>query len=427
MQYDITTEKNYRLGSITRNGERIFYTKISIDFHTKHSTKENAIEKVYAQMLLAGCATYTRETFLQALNKLGASLSVQCSNSTLIIEIQSSTDVASKVLTLFEKMIASPRFLHSELQRIKKTQCNALEHQKENARAIAHNTLVNSLYIQTDRRQNDTPDLLLVATKKVSVSDVKKLHQEVIANFWTITCGSNKETVSKLQKSIQKLTTHTIVPHKQQAHGQSEHVKKVLCTEIPGKQNIEFSIGTTIPMTLHHPHYLPFVFGISVLGKWGGFAGRLMSTVREKEGLTYGIYARTESVAGNEQGHWFIMTFFSPQQAMQGLRSTFREIKKIYKNGITDDEYKRFKTILSAQQTLLADSLTKSVDELHSYSAEGFSLNEMEHFKASLLAVTKKDVNTALKKYLHPTAISISAAGPVHSIKKQLLTTYSGK
>ena len=145
-----------------------------------------------------------------------------------------------------------------------------------------------------------------------------------------------------------------------------------------------------------------------------------MSTVREKEGLTYGIYARTETVSGTEQGYWRIMTFFSPQQALQGLRSTIREIVLMQTKGVSQAEFKRFKEILKTQQILLADSLTSSVDELHGYICESFDLTEMATFKQRLHTVTLAEVHEAIKTHLRTDALVLSGAGPVISVKKEL-------
>ena len=205
-------------------------------------------------------------------------------------------------------------------------------------------------------------------------------------------------------------------------HRQKPSQQKILLSNIPSKQNIEFAIGTSLPMTLHHPDYLPFVFGLNVLGKWGGFNGRLMSTVREKEGLTYGIYAKTEGVSGTEQGHYRIMTFFAPEKAVQGLTSTIREIKKIQKTGITPKEYQRFQVILQTQETLLHDSLQRSIDHFHGYLCADFSIEEMHAYQEKLRTVSKNEINHALKTYLHPEALTISGAGPVQKVRKDLLS-----
>jgi predicted Zn-dependent peptidase len=172
---------------------------------------------------------------------------------------------------------------------------------------------------------------------------------------------------------------------------------------------------------MHHPDYAPLLFGITVLGKLGGFTGRLMGTVREQEGLTYGIYANIESSFLDEQGYWRIMTFFSPKQAIAGLTSTFREVKKIYEDGITKDELVKFKKILKTGQALKNDSTASLLGELHAYHLQQFTLKEMEEYKNRILNVTLKEVNDAIKTYLNPNTLAISGAGPIASVKKELL------
>ena len=203
------------------------------------------------------------------------------------------------------------------------------------------------------------------------------------------------------------------------AHKQKATTNKVLLTNIPSRSNIDFSIGVPIPITIHHPDYLPLMFGLGVLSI-PGFAGRLMNTVRDKEGLTYGIYGYLESFSGTEQGYARIVTFFNPPQTIQGITSTFREIKKIYESGITAAEFDRFQTIFTTKQSLLQDSLLRQLADLHSYNVHGFTVDEIAAHKAKLANITRKEVNDAIKKYLDPTRFIISGAGPTKASEKDL-------
>jgi zinc protease len=195
---------------------------------------------------------------------------------------------------------------------------------------------------------------------------------------------------------------------------------KVLLTNIPSKQNIDFSIGAPISFTLHHPDYVPLNFALAVLGKWSSFAGRLVSTVREKEGLTYGIYARSEGFAGTEQGYWRIATFFAPDKALQGLTSTFREVTKLYKHGITEAEFDKFRVVLRTSQVLLNDSIMSLMSDLHAYHVHGFTLAEMAEHKNKINLITIKEVNEVIKKYLNPNNLIVAGAGPVNVVKKEI-------
>jgi zinc protease len=193
---------------------------------------------------------------------------------------------------------------------------------------------------------------------------------------------------------------------------------------IPSRQNIDLSIGAPLPITRSHPDFIPLSFAVAILGKAGGFAGRLMSTVREKEGLTYGIYSQLEGFSTDEQGYLRIMTFFAPDQAVTGLSSTFREIKKLFTSGVSQAEVTAFKTILGTQQSLIKDSFERTLADLHAYHCEGFSIADMKEYKEALSDVTRADVNRVIKTYLDPSLMSVSGAGPTTNVQADLRNWY---
>ena len=73
----------------------------------------------------------------------------------------------------------------------------------------------------------------------------------------------------------------------------------------------------------------------SVLGT--GFTGRLMSSVRDKEGLTYGIGASISDDTYND-GAFGISASFAPQLLDKGLASTQRELRKWWRDGVRAEE-----------------------------------------------------------------------------------------
>jgi zinc protease len=401
MKYTTFTGNGYTGGAITKKAERTVYCCITVDLHQAHTATSSATELLYTDALLSGAGKYSREQFIDAVNLLGASIGVTTQNSRLRITLRCLEENLSKVLQLFEVMVTHPSFTAPELQRIKIQTKNELIEHTENAKAVAAENFKNSLYATGDRRHTNTPKSLISAVDTVTTAHLQKLHAITRANTWTVTVGGNQAVVDKVCTTVDVCKKGTKTQILKQVHAQKPQVQKVLLQNIPSKQNIEFSIGTSIPLTLHHPEYLPFVFGLNVLGKMGGFTGRLMSTIREKEGLTYGIYARTESV--------------------EGITSTLRELHKIQKNGITHSEYERFQTILQTQQALLADSLTGSIETLHSYLCADFSLKEIEDYRNKLMTVSRKEVNHSLKTHLHPDKITISGAGPTQKVKKEIL------
>ncbi len=421
MQFETFSLPHITGGTHTDQKAKLFVLTLSVDIHQAYTAKQDVTEAIYAETLLAGAGTLPRAAFLDTLYKTGGSIAVSVNRSIITVTVRGQITAAPKLLLLLKTMLAAPTFAASEIERIKTNLHNELVLQKEDVRGQAQRALQNALFGASDRRQSAAIPTLQKALRSITKEELTTLHEHVLAGPWTVTMSGNDAIIAQVKKVLEavkgKHQPQTVTP----AHAPILLQKRIVVTEsIPSKHNVELSIGGPLPLTLHHPDYLPFVFGLAVLGKWGGFAGRLMSTVREKEGLTYSIYARTESVSGNETGYWRIMTFFAPDKTMTGLASTLREIELIAKKGITDKELERFRTILQTQQSLQNDSLLSSLGDLHGYLSEGFTLDQMAEYKARLVSVTKKEVNDALKKHLRSDALVISAAGPVAKVKKEL-------
>jgi len=423
MHFTEFEQKNIRGISLSKEGERAFHCVVSIDTHRgdKNAVLE-ATGNIYVKALLAGCKGYTREAFLNAVNLLGATISVNIDNGIVTISLTSIDTNRDKLLNLVVAMLQTPTFAPTEIKRIQELEENELFEEKEDAKSQSLYAFIDTLYGPTDRRFMSKTDDLIGVIKKVQKKDIAKFHERTMSGKWILTITSDTQNADKVTKKLQKLrasfkevkdfeTIHTIKTFSQ---------RKIELVSIPSKQNIEFSIGGLLPLALTDADYHAFVFGLNVLGKWGGFAGRLMSTVREKEGLTYGIYARVETASQTEHGYWRIMTFFAPEKAMQGLNSTIHQIKLIQEKGITISEFERFKTIIGTGQTLLNDSVIRMVTDAHAYQVKGFTLESMKDFKKKMLEVTKEEVDQALRKYLDLSVLVIAAAGPVQTHSKEL-------
>ena len=86
MQYQETEQKNIRGIGIVKDAQRAFHCIFSIDTHAQgHTAHTEALEFIYTKALLSGCNGYTREAFLDAINLLGASISIDLQDGVLSI------------------------------------------------------------------------------------------------------------------------------------------------------------------------------------------------------------------------------------------------------------------------------------------------------------------------------------------------------
>lgn len=423
MKFHIDREETFSIATITQKNDPKVSAYITIDIHQENSLATQAAQLMFGDALLSGAGKYSRAEFLSAVNLLGASVDVSLGNGILTISLRASSQNFKKLLPLVEAMLTSPTFNKTEITRIKNTLANELHEAKENSRAIAYEELQNTIYGSGDRKYTFNIDELISEVPKVNLKKLQSLHQTTLSQPWTCSIAGDEALIEAFAKVVKKIKKNHPVPKTIIAiHQQKPPQPTCVFKEIPSRQNIDFNIGAPLPITMHHPDYIPLSFAISVLGKWGGFTGRLMTTVREDEGLTYMIYGRTEGFSGSEQGFWRTMTFFSPDKALQGIKSTFKQIAKLYKDGITEAELAKFKVILNTQQTLIQDSISGQLSDLHAYHCHQFTLQEMKEHKEKINSVTLEEVNNAIKTYLNPNTLTISGAGPVNGVKKDIST-----
>ncbi len=414
--------------SITRNNERTFSVLVSMPYsRSNHDVKCEAISYVYTHALLSGCGTYTRTQFLDAVSLIGASINVTASDGMVTISFSSLDTHQMKLQALVKTMIGSPTFTSTEIKRIKELVTNELIESKEDAKMRSLEALENVLYTQNDSRYTFNTDVLIKEIENVEKKSLQEFHINVLNSKWISTFISDTKYKQKIQNfinTLQKLSSRensmgSNFPMNIEARILTKKVVELV--SIPSKQNIEINIGNSLPLTQDDKNYYAFVFGLNVLGKWGGFAGRLMSTVREKEGLTYGIYAKTETTSRKRSGYWRIMTFFAPDKVLQGIASTLREIELIRTKGITQSEFDRFKTILETGEAMRGDSLQSTLRYHHGLQLAGFDLEGITVRRTKFSTLTRIEINQALKKYLDTSKLVISCAGPTASKTKELM------
>ena len=416
MKLEITPNQYFSLASVTTKKIGIVKCIISVDTHSQNTLTKQVIEQLYPDALLSGSGTYSREEFLDAVNLLGASIDIDVTDARVSFILRTTSEALPKLLRLFAAMIQEPMFAHKELKRVKAVTLNQLQQAKEDSRAIAHEKLRNNFYGAADRKYSYSIDECIETVPRVTTTQLRKFHKQVVENNWFCSIGGEAAAVKIFATEMKKLKHDGNVS--EGTHQPKPPKPNLSLENIPSRQNIDLSIGVPLPITRSHPDYIPLAFAIAVLGKVGGFAGRLMSTIREKEGLTYGIYSQLEGFASQEQGYFRITTFFSPVNTVQGLKSTFREIKKLHTHGVSHAEVDAFKTILTTQQSFVKDSFTRTLADLHNYHYEGFTVQEMHAYKRALCDVKKADINRVIKTYLDPVHMSVSGAGPVKDVQK---------
>ena len=139
-----------------------------------------------------------------------------------------------------------------------------------------------------------------------------------------------------------------------------------------------------------------------------------MSTVRDKEGLTYGIGA---GISGTSDifadGAWRITANFAPQLLEKGIASTKRELNAWYEEGITSAELDRVKSNLIGTFKVGLTTTEGLAQALLIAVQRGYDQTWLDEYPKRVNALSLTEVNGAIKKHLQPGKMTLIKAGSV--------------
>jgi zinc protease len=142
-------------------------------------------------------------------------------------------------------------------------------------------------------------------------------------------------------------------------------------------------------------------------------SSRLGTEIRDRQGLTYGIYSFF--AAGKEPGPFLISMQTAPEDTNKAVNSTLALLKQIREKGVSATEVAAaVRALTSSYPVELADPGVLA-DRILMNAVYGLNTNELRQYNAKLAAVTPAQVNRVIQDLLHPDQMVIVTAGPTQA------------
>ena len=178
---------------------------------------------------------------------------------------------------------------------------------------------------------------------------------------------------------------------------------------IPGKTEAVTYLGYYGGIDRQSSEYYAALLLNQILGG-DTLSSRLGTEVRDRQGLTYGIYSFFQ--AGLKPGPFAISMQTAPEDTAKAIDSTIALLKQIRDQGITQAELDSAKrSLISSYSVELADPSALSSSVLDN-DVLGLSLEEIRQYPEKLNAVTPDQVKQVISNLIHPDNLVIVTAGP---------------
>jgi len=202
-------------------------------------------------------------------------------------------------------------------------------------------------------------------------------------------------------------------------------VRRAWLVDKPEAASIAISLGLPVNVTRKHPDYAALTLAAAYLGQHRTFAGRLMQKMRADRGLNYGDYAYAEHFVqdgftrfplpnvGRRQQYFSIwIRPVQPEQTHFALRLAVRELERCVREGISQADFERIQRFVDRYYALYAQTeqqrLGNALDDAF-YGNQGPYLDVL---RAQVRALTRDQVNAALKRHLDPDKLQMALVAP---------------
>ncbi len=376
-----------------------------------------AIPTLTGMLLDEGTTQKDKFAIAEMLERVGATISFNVSTQTVDISAKCLKPDAALVIGLIAEQLRTPALSAEQFEKAKKQFAGMLQRQLEDTNFRAGDAFRRSIYPVGHPNRSPAPEELLAAIESAKLEDVVAFHKSHFGPAHLTLVAVGDLDVPQLHREIEKSfagwTGGSAIIRAAKAMGTDASRNQDVV--VPGKTSVSVVMGQASGLKYSDPDYQAVRVATAILGS--GFTGRLMSNVRDKEGLTYGIGS---SLAGDtfNDGAWSITATFAPGLLDKGIASARNQLTRWYDEGVTPEEVERTKTNLIGQfeiGTATTDGLAGTIlATVH----RGYDLTWLDRYQPTLKALTPEQVNAAVKKHLRPGDLYIIKAGTLFSAEK---------
>lgn len=309
-------------------------------------------------------------------------------------------------LALFGQVIGQPTFPEDALARIKNQLLAGFEYQKQNPGKLAGLQLFERLY--GDHPYAHPSEGTEQSVPAISTAQLRAFHQRAYA------AGN---VVIALVGDLSRAEAEAIAAAVSAALPKGPALPLIAQPQVPkpGLSHIEFPSSQThlmlaeLGVDRREPDYAALVLGNQILGG-SGFGTRLMTEVREKRGLTYGIYSGFSAMQA--RGPFMISLQTRAEQSAGTLQLVQDILRDYLANGPTEQELDDAKREMLGSFPLSTASNADIVGQLGAMGFYDLPLTYLDDFMAEVQALSVAQVKTAMNKHLNADQLVIVTAGP---------------
>jgi predicted Zn-dependent peptidase len=377
------------------------------------------LASITAQMMTEGTTSRTSLQIAEAVESLGADLSVSSSygSSVFIVSASGLSDNFEQWFALANDVLLNPSFPADELDRLKQRLRVALRQQRTDPEFLANERFSRVVYGEHPAATvTTTPAAIDAITRErlMAWRNERLTPQNTILGI----AGDvdAKSLIPKLESALAQWKRtdlkETLPPNPKPAGKRA-----VFLVDRPGAAQTNLYIGN-IAIDRRSPDYFPVLVANQVFGATS--SARLFNKLREELGYTYGIFS------------WFVSRKYPGPWAASGsnrndvtkatMAAFLNEFARLGNEPVTEIELEDAKRSIVASFALSLESKDELLNYAITQKIFGLPDDYWQTYPEKVNAITTADIQRVARQYLDPSALQIVAVGPAAKIGEAMKT-----
>lgn len=362
-------------------------------------TAKTGVANLLAELMTKGTKNKTPEQLEEAIEQLGATLSVNASHEELTMSGSTLARNYQSTINLIQEILLEPRWDEKELSLARQKVLSEIKQQQANPNAVADNHFRELMYGKDHVLSNHITGSE-VSVKAITMDDLKKYYAAKIspslAVFHVVGAVGKEEVINSLE-GINKNWQAKMVPWPEVAIPETPVKSGVYFYDVPGAKQSVLRFGYPA-LKATDPDFYPAQVMNYILGG-GGFASRFTQQLREGKGYTYGIGSSFSGT--NLTGPFTIFTSVRSNVTYESA-SLIKQILDNYAAGYNENDLEVTKNFLVKSNARAFETMNAKLTMLKYISSYGWPYDYARQRENIVKAMTVDKIQQLAEKYIMP-------------------------
>ena len=376
------------------------------------SAEKAGLASFTASLLSRGSASYDFDRYNEAVESVGASVSVGGGTHITDFGSESLVEDFPLMVEILADILQRPTFPPEHIERVRGQWLVRLQEREQSTRSVSYRRFNEMIY--GDHPYGLSTSGYIETIQAISRDDVAGFHQDYYRPNQAIVVVSGdvepEAVVALLESHFADWRTgaeppspiDTIPP----VAGPNGVQRKSVT--MPGKVQTAVVVGC-LAIARTHPDYYAVQVANNILGQFG-MMGRLGENVRERQGLAY--YCSSALDADIGIGPWVAFAGVNPQNVDQAVDSILHEFERIGREPVSDEELSDSIANMTGTLPLRLETNDGVASILLNMEWFGLGLDYLQTYPERIRAITKEDVQRVAADYLRTDSYTLVTAGP---------------